>query len=196
MSLATTFPRINRREGLAYIFMVSLLVLLLQLLGVSTLFAWPKTDYLTIGPVTDYPPRDTPYLIHINQATSPFWLVNLGSEIRIFVPNSPDALHCRYAWVEVTIRFEDPCSGSTFALDGTYRGGPAYRGLDQYPFSIQQGQIQIDPTGRIPGPFRGEDPQENNSAVCGNRIFHFSHQPKIREQVPGIIISQEPLRCP
>lgn len=48
-------------------------------------------------------------------------------------------------------RFEDPSTGSRFALDGTWRFGPATRNLDRYPVKIEDGQIWIETSRLIPG---------------------------------------------
>jgi cytochrome b6-f complex iron-sulfur subunit len=45
-------------------------------------------------------------------------------------------LGCLYKWVPPNSRFECPCHGSKFELDGTYIEGPAPRSLDRFEISI------------------------------------------------------------
>lgn len=42
------------------------------------------------------------------------------------------------------IAFQDPCGGSTFALDGDCIGGPCPRGLDRYRVDVRDGTAEID----------------------------------------------------
>jgi Rieske Fe-S protein len=50
--------------------------------------------------------------------------------------------------------FRDPCSGTTYDLNGFRVFGPAPRGLDQYPVRIVNGNIEVDvnPNARIENP--------------------------------------------
>lgn len=48
-------------------------------------------------------------------------------------------------------RFEDPCSGSKFAPDGTWLQGPATRDLDRLPVKIEAEQVWVDPSTVIEG---------------------------------------------
>jgi len=53
--------------------------------------------------------------------------------------------------------FECPCHGSKYRLHGEYFGGPAPRGLDRFPVTIEGGQVVVD-TGTVEvGPPRGTD---------------------------------------
>jgi Rieske Fe-S protein len=50
--------------------------------------------------------------------------------------------------------FEDPCGGSTYALNGDCVGGPCPRGLDRYHVQITDGTARIDLEQLVPGPAR------------------------------------------
>ncbi len=41
-------------------------------------------------------------------------------------------LGCLYNWTDSNFRFECPCHGSKFEVDGTYISGPAPRSLDRF----------------------------------------------------------------
>ena len=69
---------------------------------------------------------------------------------RLLVPGDP-----RYgdgmSVSDEAVTFQDPCGGSSFALDGSKSGGPAPRGLDSYAVELVDGHAQIDLTERIKG---------------------------------------------
>ena len=44
--------------------------------------------------------------------------------------------HCLVKWVPLNHRYECPCHGAKFTIDGTYIEGPAPRHLDRYPITI------------------------------------------------------------
>uniref|UniRef100_UPI0035E42AE4 QcrA and Rieske domain-containing protein n=1 Tax=Thermoflexus sp. TaxID=1969742 RepID=UPI0035E42AE4 len=50
---------------------------------------------------------------------------------------------CLYKWVPSNFRFECPCHGSKFQLDGTYIEGPAPRDLDRFVIYLK------DASGRV-----------------------------------------------
>ena len=60
----------------------------------------------------------------------------------IFSPICPH-LGCRFAWNDGADKFECPCHGSQFALDGEHLAGPAPRGLDPLPLREQSGAAEI-----------------------------------------------------
>lgn len=72
------------------------------------------------------------------------WLArDAQGNLRAFVAHHPDK-PCVVGFVQDKHRFEDPCYGAVFAMDGSYVDGPATRGLDWYPAVIQQGSIIIE----------------------------------------------------
>ncbi len=60
----------------------------------------------------------------------------------IFSPICPH-LGCRFAWNDGADKFECPCHGSQFDLDGEHLAGPAPRGLDPLPLREQSGAAEI-----------------------------------------------------
>jgi cytochrome b6-f complex iron-sulfur subunit len=54
------------------------------------------------------------------------------------VPYRPD-----FVWSGIKSWFRDPCSGSTWDLNGHKVYGPAPRGLDQYAVQIVGAQVQV-----------------------------------------------------
>lgn len=60
----------------------------------------------------------------------------------IFSPICPH-LGCRPIWSADANRFQCPCHGSQFGLDGEHLAGPAPRGMDPLPFREQSGAAEI-----------------------------------------------------
>jgi len=73
-------------------------------------------------------------------ADGTYEIVNLN-----FVILSPICPHlgCRPAWNDGANRFQCPCHGSQFSLDGEHLAGPAPRGMDPLPFREQSGVASI-----------------------------------------------------
>lgn len=64
-------------------------------------------------------------------------------------------LGCRVPWCESSGWFECPCHGSRYNVWGEYQFGPAPRGLDRFPVTIEQGRVIVDTSTIITGPSRG-----------------------------------------
>jgi len=64
-------------------------------------------------------------------------------------------LGCSVPHCSKSMLFECPCHGSKYRLHGEYFGGPAPRGLDRFPVTIEGGKVVVD-TGSVQvGPPRG-----------------------------------------
>ncbi|MDP9451900.1 MAG: ubiquinol-cytochrome c reductase iron-sulfur subunit [Actinomycetota bacterium] len=57
-------------------------------------------------------------------------------------------LGCRVPWCVTSQWFECPCHGSQYNRVGQKKGGPAPRGMDMFPITVDGGQIRVD-TGTI-----------------------------------------------
>jgi cytochrome b6-f complex iron-sulfur subunit len=81
-------------------------------------------------------------------------------------------LGCRVPWCVQSQWFECPCHGSKYNRAGEYRDGPAPRGLDRFPLSVQNGTVRVDTSvaGQQNGPPRGTDTlnQEPEGPFCVN----------------------------
>ena len=64
-------------------------------------------------------------------------------------------LGCRVPWCASSSWFECPCHGSRYNVLGEYQFGPAPRGLDRFPVSLEEGRVIIDTSAIITGPSRG-----------------------------------------
>lgn len=128
-------PGISRREFLYYAWSGSMAVLLAETSGLLIWFALPRfrvgefggTFTLKSVPFPDMVPEDHP--------EGKFWLSNTDQGI-VALYKVCTHLGCLYKWVDVNHRFECPCHGSKFELDGKYIEGPAPRSLDRFEMAI------------------------------------------------------------
>lgn len=71
------------------------------------------------------------------------WAVTTdGKTFTVFDPHCTH-LGCLYAWNPGLKRFQCPCHGSVFGIEGRVIAGPAPRPLDRLPFTIQNGMIVL-----------------------------------------------------
>lgn len=161
-TVSTATSSINRREFLYYIWGASMALFTAELTGLLIWFMIPKFREGEFGgafitsidalPGINEPP--------VPNAEGRFWLVNLDTE----QPNSlmylaPDEeqpirgvaaiykvcthLGCIYNWNDATTRFECPCHGSKYRLDGRRIESPAPRSLDRFQLSA------VDASGNV-----------------------------------------------
>ncbi len=72
------------------------------------------------------------------------WVVRRSpAEFTVFSPICPH-LGCEYNWNGQTRRFECPCHGSVYAIDGKVLGGPAPRPLDTLPARVEGGDLYVE----------------------------------------------------
>jgi Rieske Fe-S protein len=67
------------------------------------------------------------------------------------------------------VAFEDPCGGSTFALDGRCIGGPCPRDLDRYPVELAHDAATFDLHDLVRGPARGTASAATGRSVPARR---------------------------
>jgi len=145
MTQLTSQPtKVNRRELLMTSFLATVVLFAVGLIVALVWLLLPYKPLTTVGHVEDFPPAERPY--NVTNDEIPIWLVNTGNEIFAFSKRTPDPepWDCNYAWTLANGRFEDPCSGSKFALDGTLLEGPATRSLDRYEVTVlRNGRIHV-----------------------------------------------------
>ena len=64
-------------------------------------------------------------------------------------------LGCRVPWCQTSQWFECPCHGSKYNRVGEKKGGPAPRGLDQFPVEVSGGEVTINTGIVVQGPAIG-----------------------------------------
>ncbi len=130
----TAKKSINRREFLNLAWLASLGFLLVDIGGMSYLFALPRFKegefggVLTIGKVGDLPPVDS---APTNLPKVKLWIANSDKGVMALYKVCTH-LGCLYNWNNQEGKFICPCHGSQFQLNGTYIQGPAPRSLDRF----------------------------------------------------------------
>ena len=61
-------------------------------------------------------------------------------------------LGCRVPFCEGSGRFECPCHGSIYNVAGEHIAGPAPRGMDRYPITIENGKVIVNLAEFTEGP--------------------------------------------
>lgn len=148
-------PKVNRREFLYYIWGASLALFTAELGGLIIWFMIPRFREGEFGgnftkQLADLPPVNTP---PIADSKGRFWLVNVDNQQdSIYFPLGDDDdgpiegvmaiytvcthLGCIYDWNAANNRFECPCHGSKYRLDGRRIKDPAPRTLDRFKVTL------------------------------------------------------------
>lgn len=139
-----------RREFLYYLWGISMAVFLAGSGGATIWFALPRFRAGEFGgsfllPLSELPAPDT--AAPVDHPEGRFWLVNAGPRIAGDRRTPPGYvtglgmlalykvcvhLGCIYKWTPASTRFECPCHGSKYLLNGVRLSGPARRNLDRF----------------------------------------------------------------
>lgn len=151
MAATASVGGISRREFLYYIWGASMAVFTAEFAGLMVWFMLPRFREGEFGgtftlPLSNLPPiNDPPF----NFPDGRFWLVNVDSgqpnELMWQAEDEDNIikgvaaiykvcthLGCIYAWTAANSRFECPCHGSKYRLDGRRIESPAPRTLDRF----------------------------------------------------------------
>jgi Rieske Fe-S protein len=79
------------------------------------------------------------------------YLTRLDGEI-VALSDVCTHLRCKVSFCTSSGRFECPCHGTIFNRAGDQLSGPARRGLDRHPVSIEDGVVLVDTSVTITGP--------------------------------------------
>jgi len=154
---------LTRREFLYYIWGASMALFALEVTGLTIWFLLPKFKEGQFGgvfrlevdvlPEANAPPENFP--------DGRFWLVTINTlePNRLMCETEGDGgqiigaaaiykvcthLGCIYTWVAPNDRFECPCHGSKYRLDGRRITGPAPRNLDRFKMSaLDESETEI-----------------------------------------------------
>jgi cytochrome b6-f complex iron-sulfur subunit len=147
---------VSRREFLNYVWIASMALFMAELGGAVYVFALPRFregefgGMASIGTVADRLPQpDGSPAAYPDIKT---WIINVGPEGASHGGGRQGLLAlykvcvhlgCLYAWVDSNHRFECPCHGSKYQLDGTYIEGPAPRDADRFVVQL------VDQSGKV-----------------------------------------------
>jgi len=134
IEVAPENKKINRRQFLNFAWLASLGFLMVDLAGVTYLFAMPRFKegefggVFTIGRVSELPETGSP---PTNIPKVKLWLSNTDQGVMALYKVCTH-LGCLYNWNNQEGKFICPCHGSQFQANGTYIQGPAPRSLDRF----------------------------------------------------------------
>jgi cytochrome b6-f complex iron-sulfur subunit len=130
---APASPPLTRREFLNYLALSSMALTLAGSAGAILWYAYPRFREGEFGgefpievgtlPQAGAGPADYP--------EGRFWLVNTADGV-VALYKVCVHLGCLYKWVPSNDRFECPCHGSKYHVDGQWIEGPAPRSLDRF----------------------------------------------------------------
>jgi cytochrome b6-f complex iron-sulfur subunit len=136
-----------------------------KVLGVALIAeaAWTSYDILhpkpaegfggmvNVGNVDDYKEEGTvEYFLN-----GRFYVTQYQGGLRAIYQKCPH-LGCRVPYCDSAQQFQCPCHGSIYNIIGEYIQGPAPRGMDRFPITIQgDGTVLVDTSSIVEGPPRG-----------------------------------------
>jgi cytochrome b6-f complex iron-sulfur subunit len=163
---------VTRREFLNYVWGAAMALFMAETGGAIFLYALPRFKAGEFGgtfsvSASSLPkPGDAP----LANQEGRFWLSNTDQGVYAIYKVCTH-LGCLYGWQPLTKRFECPCHGSKFQLNGTYIEGPAPRSLDRFVVRVQDasGKVvaQTDANG---GPVPVADPNATLLVDTGKKI--------------------------
>lgn len=156
--MTTATRPLNRQEATFYFLFAALLLCGVVLAAVLfwAVAATSSPPLTRLGTVDDFPPRSKPYYVALEEGR--VWVVNLNGRLLALnadYSSDSDRFSCKemVVWVPTNSRFEGPCSGDKFALDGrwikTYSTEP--HGLQQFPVAVRDGAVWVDFSRPIEG---------------------------------------------
>jgi Rieske Fe-S protein len=116
--------------------------------------------WLTLGAVDEYPAGETRLATFRNPGVTPWdgktadsacWVRRIDAQtFQIFAINCAH-LGCPVRWFPQSGLFMCPCHGGVYYEDGSRASGPPERGLFEYPYKIEDGELLIK-AGELPTP--------------------------------------------
>jgi menaquinol-cytochrome c reductase iron-sulfur subunit len=116
------------------------------------------TSWISLGSLATFPENQTRMAKFRNPYTRPWdgqtadipcWVRRMeGEKFQIFAINCTH-LGCPVRWFQESHLFMCPCHGGAFYEDGSHASGPPPRGLYEYKYKIEDGQLWIH-GGQLP----------------------------------------------
>jgi len=164
----------SRREFLYYIWGASIALLLGELSAGVLWFALPRFKEGEFGGIFRLPPADLPEagIAPLSFPAGRFHVVVTANDGLVVLFGVCTHLGCLPKWVPLNHRFECPCHGSKYQLDGTYIEGPAPRSLDRFKTTVtfEDGTTEITAADGLPIPLEGHGNIVSIAIDTGARI--------------------------
>jgi Rieske Fe-S protein len=119
-----------------------------------------RESWLALGSLNQFPEGETRLATYRSPAASPSdgetanipcWVRRVGGEkFQVFAINCAH-LGCPVRWFPQSGLFMCPCHGGVYYSDGARASGPPERGLFEYTYKVEQGNLLIQP-GEMPTP--------------------------------------------
>jgi Rieske Fe-S protein len=117
-------------------------------------------SWVSLGRVNEFPEGETrlatfrnPYVTPTDGKTADTacWVRRIeGAQFQVFAVNCAH-LGCPVRWFPQSGLFMCPCHGGAYYRDGSRASGPPERGLFEYPYKVENGEITIQ-AGELPTP--------------------------------------------
>lgn len=168
----------SRREFLYYIWGASMALVLGEATAGLIWFALPRFREGTFGGVFSFPVDRLPAVdtAPVNVPEGRFWISHPEAGL-VILYGVCTHLGCLPKWNETNFRFECPCHGSKYELDGKYIEGPAPRSLDRFRTTItfEDGSTVVQDSSGDPIPLEGRGKIVNVAIDTGDRIKRPGH---------------------
>jgi menaquinol-cytochrome c reductase iron-sulfur subunit len=130
------------------------------LMGVALLgfvfssFSRPKDapTWVSLGPIEQFPQKETRLAVYRNPSTRPWdgdtanvpcWVRRIDEgTFQVFAINCTH-LGCPVRWFPDSRLFMCPCHGGVFYENGSHASGPPPRGLFEYRYKLERGQLMV-----------------------------------------------------
>ena len=119
---------------------------------IAPAFMRRKRDWVDVGAVDELPVGHPTQLDHVTtirdgwmetKSQKAVWAVRYPEgDVKVFSPIWTH-LGCGYRWDDGTNKFQCPCHGSSFDMNGQVLAGPAPRPLDQLPMKVENGRLLV-----------------------------------------------------
>ncbi len=108
--------------------------------------------WVSLGPITEFPEKTTRLATFRNPITVPWdgvtanipcWVRRVeGEKLQVFAINCAH-LGCPVRWFAESQLFMCPCHGGAYYADGSRASGPPERGLYEYEYKIENGELLV-----------------------------------------------------
>lgn len=112
----------------------------------------PSESWIGLGALDSFPVGQTRLATYRNPYTRPWdgttadipcWVRRIeGEKFQVFAINCTH-LGCPVRWFQESHLFMCPCHGGAFYEDGSHASGPPPRGLYEYQYKVDQGQLMV-----------------------------------------------------
>ncbi len=112
----------------------------------------PYQAWISLGPVAEFPERQTRLATYRNPFTTPLdgetaevpcWVRRIeGEKFQVFAVNCSH-LGCPVRWFPESGLFLCPCHGGVYYEDGSRASGPPPRGLFEYAYRVEDGELFV-----------------------------------------------------